>query len=56
MQDIMQIIESTNAIAYTEECANQQAQMARQQIEMLPNNPYRDALVELTNFAIARNA
>ncbi|QMU61931.1 MAG: octaprenyl diphosphate synthase [Gammaproteobacteria bacterium] len=56
MQDIMQVIESTNAIAYTEECANQQAQMARQQIEMLPNNPYRDALVELTNFAIARNA
>jgi octaprenyl-diphosphate synthase len=56
MQEIMQVIESTNAISYTEESANQQAQIARQQIEMLPSNKYRDALIELTNFAITRKA
>ena len=56
MQEIMQVIEATDAIAYTEDSANRQAQNAKQQIEMLPNNQYRDALVELTNFAIARNA
>jgi len=56
MQEIMQVIEATNAIAYTEEIANQQAQIARQQIEMLPSNKYRDALIELTNFAITRKA
>jgi len=54
MQDIMQVIEATNAIAYTEESANKQAQIARQQIERLPSNKYRDALIELTNFAITR--
>ena len=56
MQEIMQVIMSTNAISYTEESANQQAQIARQQIEMLPSNKYRDALIELTNFAITRKA
>lgn len=55
MQEIMQVIESTNAIAYTEDSANQQALLAKQQIESLPSNPYRDALLELTDFAITRN-
>ena len=55
MQEILQVIETTEAIAYTEESANQQAQIARQQLEILPSNQYRDALLELTDFAIARN-
>ena len=56
LQEIMQVIEATDAIAYTEDAANRQALNAKLQIEMLPNNPYREALIELTNFAIARNA
>jgi len=55
MQEILQVIEATDAIAYTEESANQQAQIARQEIENLPSNVYRDALIELTDFAITRN-
>jgi len=55
MQAIMKAIEASNAIAYTESSANQQAQMARQQIETLPSNTYRDALIELTDFAIRRD-
>jgi len=55
MQEIMQVIEATDAIAYTEDLANQQAQNAKQQIEMLQNNQYRNALVDLTNFAVTRN-
>lgn len=55
LQEILQVIEVTNAIAYTEASANQQAQIARQQIEILPSNQYRDALVELTDFAITRS-
>ncbi len=54
MQEIMQLIESTNAITYTEDVANQQAIMARQQIENLPSNVYRDALLDLADFAITR--
>jgi octaprenyl-diphosphate synthase len=56
MQEIMQLIELSNAIAYTEKIANQQAQIARQQIEILPSNKFRDALFELVNFAITRKA
>ncbi len=56
LQEIMQVIEATDAVAYTEASANQQAQNAKQQIEKLPSNRYRDALAELTNFAIARSA
>ena len=56
MHEILKVIESNNAIAYTEDVANQQAQIARQQIETLPSNQYRDALVELADFAISRKA
>jgi geranylgeranyl pyrophosphate synthase len=50
----MQVIEATDAIAYTEDSANRQAQIAKQQIEILPSNKYQNALVELTNFAVTR--
>ncbi len=56
MQEVLQVIEATDAIAYTKESANQQAQIARQQIAILASNPYRDALLELTDFAITRAA
>ncbi|MGH1536873.1 MAG: polyprenyl synthetase family protein [Gammaproteobacteria bacterium] len=56
MQEILKVIESSNAIVYTEEAANQQANIARQQIELLPYNKYRDALLELADFAITRKA
>lgn len=55
MQEIMRVIESTNAISYTEDSANKQAQIARKQIETLPSNQYRDALLELTDFVNTRN-
>jgi len=55
MQEILQAIEVTEAIVYTEQSANHQAQFARRQIETLTSNPYRDALLELTDFAISRS-
>jgi len=54
MGEVLAAIESTGAIAYTENAASEQAQLAKQHIEKLPNNPYRDALIELTEFAISR--
>lgn len=56
MDEIMAAIESTGAIAYTEDAASEQAQIAKHQIEILPNNQYRDALIELTEFAISRTS
>mgnify|MGYP003330657246 FL=1 len=56
MVEVMAAIESTGAIAYTENVANKHAQIAKQHIETLPDNPYRDALTELTEFAISRTS
>lgn len=56
MQEILQVIRDTDAIAYTEEVANQQAEIARREIECLADNPYRNALLVLTDFAITRVA
>ena len=54
MTEVLAAIESTNAIAYTENAATKQAQAAKQIIEILPDNKYRDALIDLTEFAISR--
>ncbi|MEM7401840.1 MAG: octaprenyl diphosphate synthase [Pseudomonadota bacterium] len=54
LKEVLQVIESTNAIAYTENVARQQAQFAKQSVEILKSNPYRDALIQLTEFAITR--
>ena len=54
MEEVLTAIESTNAIEYTENAAIKQAQTAKQIIEILPDNEYRDALLYLTEFAISR--
>ena len=54
MDEVLTAIESTNAIEYTENAAIKQAQTAKQFIEILPDNEYRDALFYLTEFAISR--
>ena len=56
MDEVMAAIESTGAIAYTENAASEQAQIARQHIELLADNPYRDALIDLIGFAIFRTS
>lgn len=54
MTEVLAAIESTNAIAYTENVAAKQAQAAKQIIKILPDNKYRNALIDLTEFAISR--
>lgn len=54
MNEVLAAIELTNAIAYTENAATKQAQAAKQIIEILPDNKYRNALIDLTEFAISR--
>jgi octaprenyl-diphosphate synthase len=55
MAQVMQAIKATDAIAYTEDNANKQAQIAKYQLENLPSNKYSNALLQLTEFAITRN-
>ncbi|MGD8912861.1 MAG: polyprenyl synthetase family protein [Candidatus Thiodiazotropha sp.] len=51
---VMQAIAESDAIIYTQQFAQQQAQQAKQALETLPETPYRDALACLADFSVAR--
>ncbi|MES9832194.1 MAG: polyprenyl synthetase family protein [Candidatus Thiodiazotropha sp. LLP2] len=51
---VMQSIKDCDAIAYTMQLAQQQAQLAKQALESIPSNPYREALAELADYSVAR--
>ncbi|MCU7879868.1 MAG: polyprenyl synthetase family protein [Candidatus Thiodiazotropha sp. (ex Lucinoma aequizonata)] len=51
---VMQAIQASNAIAYTQQLAQHEAQQAKQALECLPDTPYREALASLADFSVAR--
>ncbi len=51
---VMQTIGASNAIAYTQRLARQEAELAKQALAALPESPYREALSELADFSVAR--
>jgi octaprenyl-diphosphate synthase len=55
LESIIRIIQDTGALDYTQQQAEQQAQLALQQLELLPQNPYTQALAELARFSVTRN-
>ena len=54
MEKILDVIQSTGAIAYTAELAQVEADKAIQQLDKLPASKYRDALYTLARFATER--
>lgn len=54
IEEIMAIIESTNAIEYTTDKAKHYAQQANKALTLVPSSPYRTALQELTEFVVER--
>lgn len=52
---VMAAISATGALAYVEDAARLEARLARDSISMLPGSPCKDALLELTHFAVDRN-
>ncbi len=52
---VLAAIESTQAIAYTEQRAHYYAEQAIQQLQIIPDSPYRAALISLAKFAVARS-
>lgn len=54
LQDILGIIESTDAIKYTADAAKQHAQKAKQALSQVASSPYRKALEELADFVVDR--
>ncbi|MCU7878175.1 MAG: octaprenyl diphosphate synthase [Candidatus Thiodiazotropha sp. (ex Lucinoma borealis)] len=51
---VMQAIQASDAIAYTQQLAQHEAQQAKQALERLPDTPYRQALASLADFSVAR--
>jgi octaprenyl-diphosphate synthase len=47
-------IESTGGLAYTAQRAKQEADLAKAALQVLTDSPYKQALSELADFAVAR--
>ncbi len=54
LERIRQAVEACGALDYTARLARDYAERATACLETLPASPYRDALVELSQFAVAR--
>lgn len=52
---IYDIVVSTNALKYTEECAHKATQKAIDALSILPPSEYREALITLAQFSTQRN-
>jgi octaprenyl-diphosphate synthase len=55
IDEVMQIIESTQSIAYTRGLARGEADNAINSLNCLPETPYKKALAELAHFAVERS-
>lgn len=54
LQDVIQIVGNSGALEYTRNLAEEQADMARSCLEVLPESEYRNTLYELVDFAVKR--
>jgi octaprenyl-diphosphate synthase len=52
--EILEIIESTGAIAYTAQLAREEAKRAQQALLRIPPSDYREALTSLADYAVSR--
>ncbi|MBA3535962.1 MAG: polyprenyl synthetase family protein [Tatlockia sp.] len=55
LPEILEIIKTTEAIEFTRNFAAQEITLALKALEILPDSAYKNALVELTQFALGRN-
>ena len=55
IQEVLQAIESTQSIAYTQQLARGEADNAIKSLGNLTDTPYKEALVELAHFAVERS-
>lgn len=54
LESIRVAVDDSGALAYTAKLAREHADRAIACLDKLPDNPYRDALIELSRFAVAR--
>lgn len=56
LDQVLDIMKRTGALAYTRDCALKEAALAQEQLIALPDTPYRDALYALADIAVERVA
>jgi octaprenyl-diphosphate synthase len=54
INEVLEAIESTHALDYTADTAQQEANLAIAALQPLPASPYKEALIELAHFAVHR--
>jgi octaprenyl-diphosphate synthase len=55
IEAVTEIITSTGAITYTNQIAQNEARLAIEALDQLPQTPYSDAMRVLANFSVSRN-
>ncbi len=53
--DVYNIVQSTGAIEYTEKRADEEAQKAINALALIPDSPYKQAMMQLAIFSVERN-
>jgi len=54
INEIMKIIKKTESLEYTIEAAKKETAMANQSLDILPDNEFKTALIELANYSLSR--
>ena len=54
IDEVMKIIEKTQALEYTIEAAKRETQLANQSLDNLPDNEFKTALIDLANYSLSR--
>ncbi len=55
IESVTLAIESTGAIEYTARAAQREAEMAIDALQVIPDSPYKQAMIDLARFAVARS-
>jgi len=55
IEPVLEVIEATGAIAYTEAVARNEAQKAMEYLESIADSPYKNALMILAEFSVSRS-
>ncbi len=55
LEQILQIVDQTGALAYTQKAAQAQSQAAIDALAPLANTPYKSALIDLAHFSVLRS-
>jgi len=56
IEEVMEAIEQTEALAYTTNCAETESDKAQDSLKDLPPSPYKEALVTLAQYAVSRTS